>query len=198
MKRFVKTLAVAAAVVVWATPVCFAQQDDFFDEPTVDYSADEVTTDGDTTHLTKTYYSPGKLRTEQDFGSLKQTNIVRHDLGLLWILNPDSLTYWEKPLSEIEGLEEKNNPPEDAFGHTEIGEEIVNGITAIKFEIVIKDPDGETYEGLAWLTVDGIIVKMQNEQMTLELKNLKVEPQDPELFELPKEYEKLPMPGMME
>ena len=199
MKRFVKTLAVAAVVVVWAAPACFAR-DGFFADPEVDYSADEVIIAEGAEIVSKVYYSPKKLRKEEDFGGSPNITIVRHDLGLLWVVIPEDRQYIESTIKKVQEMagDVPGQDDEDKVDITEVGQEDVNGVVTTKSKVVITDTAGETSEGFAWRTADGIIVRMESQMMTQELKNLKVEPQGPELFELPDGYEKIPMPGMME
>ena len=97
----------------------------------------------------------------------------------------------------------------DAFDITEqvdVGPETINGLKTTKSKIVAVKKDGSgKFGGFFWTTKEGITVKMdmlskegdKKMRMTSELSNLKIEKQDPALFEVPAGYTKNDMGAMM-
>ena len=169
-------------------------------QPAVEYSADEVITTDDMTITSKVHYAPGKIRKDQNIEGMTQSTIVRQDLKVIWILMPNEMMYMEMPITEGENASMRDSYSgdfsRDTVLHEKLGEETVNGIKAVKNKVTVKDPQSGEFEGLMWLSEDGIIVKMETDQMTLDLKNIKMGKQDPQVFEVPAGYSKMGMPGM--
>ena len=80
--------------------------------------------------------------------------------------------------------------PDSQVEITEVGTETIEGFAAKKFKMLMKDGSAG---GFIWITEHGIPVKMdmlskdggEKTRMTITLKNLKIGPQDAQLFELP-------------
>ncbi|MBH0206930.1 MAG: hypothetical protein HP495_00015 [Nitrospira sp.] len=94
----------------------------------------------------------------------------------------------------------------DIVEQSEVGQETINGIKTMKSKIVAVKKDGSgKFGGFFWTTKEGITVKMdmlskegdRKMRMTSELTNLKIEKQDPALFEIPAGYTKNDMGAMM-
>ena len=196
MKKTEKILLAAVAVVFLTASFCFAQES-FLKEANIEYSADEIIVSGGMTIRSKVFYAPGKFRKEQSMEGMQQITIIRQDQGLMWILMPNRM-YMEVSTADGKGMRDgiTGDFTKDTIVHSVLGEEIVNGVKVTKNKVTVKDPMGGKFEGLMWQSKNGIIVKMETEQMTLELKNLRQEAQDPELFEIPRGYKKMDMPGM--
>ncbi|HMS83122.1 MAG TPA: hypothetical protein PKD12_05700 [Nitrospira sp.] len=170
-------------------------------EVTVDYSADSMMeTEGGMTMKSRLYHTVDKDRMEMG-GSEGMTSIIRKDKKVIWQLM--GRMYMEMPMddSKVSGM--------DAFDiveQAEIGQETINGIKTSKSKIVAVKKDGSgKFGGFFWATKEGITVKMdmlskegdKKMRMTSELSNLKIEKQDPALFEIPAGYTKNDMGAMM-
>jgi hypothetical protein len=82
---------------------------------------------------------------------------------------------------------------------------VIEGVNVTKYKTIATSADGKKFGGFSWRTKEGIQVKLdllykegeEKHRMTTELRNLKIGPQDPQLFEVPPGYTKLDMAGMM-
>jgi hypothetical protein len=170
-------------------------------EVQVDYSADStMETEGGMTMKSRIYHTVNKDRMEMG-GSDGMTSIVRKDKKVVWQLMGDM--YMEMPMdaSNASGMDGF-----DIVEQTEVGQETINGVKATKSKIVAVKKDGSgKFGGFFWTTKEGITVKMdmlskegdKKLRMTSELSNLKIEKQNPALFEIPAGYTKNDMGAMM-
>ncbi|MDT8284550.1 MAG: DUF4412 domain-containing protein [Thermovirgaceae bacterium] len=164
---------------------------------TVQYSATETisTERGDVE--ARIFVAPGMKRMEMS----EATQILRFDKGVIWVLMPQQRMYMERSIASapegggtLKYLEKEN-----------LGKETVNGIAATKYKTVAEDPQGNRLQGFSWFTDDGILVKNdmkvqsggRSAQVKSEISDLKVERQDPSLFEIPQGFNKLAMPAGM-
>lgn len=179
--------------------VCAAEK---YQEPKVDYSADEYMETEQVNMKAKVYHTGGKERREQDMGGMQQIQIIRRDKNLIWMLMPQQKMYMEMPLEEGKGKSA------DVSGYkieesSVIGEEVVNGVKATKSKVIMSDSKGNKLGGFIWNTKENITVKMDllakaegsKMRMKTELKNLKIGKQDSKLFEIPSNYIKAGMPA---
>ena len=91
------------------------------------------------------------------------------------------------------------------FEETVVGEEVMEGVNVTKYKTIATSTDGKKFGGFSWRTKEGIPLKVdllykqgeEKHRMTTELHNLKIGPQDPQLFEIPADYTKFDMAGMM-
>lgn len=165
-------------------------------QPQVEYSAD-TTIDTDLIQLQgKTYYSPGKQRQEMGQGT---ATILRRDKGVAWQLLAGK-KYMESSLSSAEA----RDPLSMEFERTEMGRETVNGLATTKYKVVATAKDGKKFNGFIWTTPQNILIKgeltvgQQEMRMRvgIDVKNLKIGAQDPQLFEIPPGYVKTDMAQM--
>lgn len=170
-------------------------------EVKVDYSADStMETEGGMTMKSRIYHTVEKERMEMG-GSDGMVSIIRKDKKVVWQLMGNM--YMEMP------MDASNASGMDAFDITEqveVGPESINGLKTTKSKIVAVKKDGSgKFGGFFWTTKEGITVKMdmlskegdKKMRMTSELSNLKIEKQDPALFEVPAGYTKNDMGAMM-
>ncbi len=167
----------------------------------VEYSADStMETEGGMTMKSRIYHTVDKERMEMG-GSDGMAIIVRKDKKVVWQLM--GTMYMETPLdtSNTSGMEAF-----DLIEQAEVGQETINGMKATKSKVVAVKKDGSgKFGGFFWTTKEGITVKMdmlskegdKKMRMTSELTNLKLEKQDPALFEIPTGYTKNDMGAMM-
>lgn len=170
-------------------------------EVQVDYSADStMEIEGGMTMKSRIYHTPDKERVEMG-GADGMTTIIRKDKKVMWQLMGDM--YMEMPMDDT------NASGMDAFEiveQTEVGRETVNGMKTTKFKVIAVKKDGSgKFGGFFWTTKDGITVKMdllskegdKKMRMASELTNVKLEKQNPALFEIPAGYTKNDMGAMM-
>lgn len=170
-------------------------------EVKVDYSADStMETEGGMTMKSRLYHTVEKERMEMG-GSDGMVSIIRKDKKVVWQLMGNM--YMEMP------MDASNASGMDAFDITEqvdVGPETINGLKTTKSKIVAVKKDGSgKFGGFFWTTKEGITVKMdmlskegdKKMRMISELSNLKIEKQDPALFEVPAGYTKNDMGAMM-
>ncbi len=181
-----------------------AAEDAFLQTPTVEYSADEIMEASGMTMLSKVFYSKGKIRKEQNVQGNKSIMIIRPDEEMMIMLMPDQRMYMEMEAPKDKGLEEdvSGDFTKNMVAQKNLGKETLNGIKTTKRQVIIENPEGG-YTGLIWQSKEGIMVKMEmtpeNKDagtFTLELKNIRQEPQDPALFEIPQGYTKMGMPSL--
>lgn len=170
-------------------------------EVQVDYSADStMETEGGMTMKGRIYHSTNKERMEMG-GSDGMTTITRKDKKVVWQLMGNM--YMERPMdvSNASGMDAF-----DLIEQAEVGQETISGIKTTKSKVVAVKKDGSgKFGGFFWTTKEGITVKMdmlskegdKKMRMTSELTNLKIEKQDPALFEIPAGYTKNDMGAMM-
>ncbi|MBS0150567.1 MAG: hypothetical protein JSR31_06465 [Nitrospira sp.] len=170
-------------------------------EVKIDYSADStMETEGGMTMKSRIYHTVDKERLEMG-SSDGMTSIIRKDKKVVWQLM--GTMYMEMP------MDASNASGMNAFDITEqaeVGSETINGLKTTKSKIVAVKKDGSgKFGGFFWTTKEGITVKMdmlskegdKKMRMTSELSNLKIEKQDPALFEIPAGYTKNDMGAMM-
>ena len=191
--RFVN-LVLASALLLpamgWAAPP---------PEPKVDYSAEStMEMEGGMTMKSHVYHTSGKERMEMG-GADGSVTIIRKDKKVMWQLMGDM--YMEMPLdqsnsSDLSAMDVEQNA---------VGEETINGIKTTKSKVIATKKDGSKFGGFFWTTKEGITVKMdllskegdKKMRMASELTNLKIEKQDPALFEIPAGYTKNDMGAMI-
>lgn len=170
-------------------------------EVQVDYSADiTMETEGGMTMKARLYHTVSKERMEMG-GSEGMATITRKDKKVVWQLMGEM--YMEMPMdsanaSGMDGF--------DIVEQSEVGQETINGMKTTKSKVVAVKKDGSgKFGGFFWTTKEGITMKMdllskegdKKIRMASELANLKIEKQDPALFEIPASYTKNDMGAML-
>jgi len=197
--------ATTLALLVALSPVTAGAGELPFLTPTVEYSGTRVMDTAQGRMEQKLYWTPEKVRTETDFQGMKVTNIVRQDLGVMWMANPSMPTCLEQSLDEIDddpGLGHSDAVNAENVEYTELGEETIDGIQTTHYEVISRD-DGKIHRAQFWVTADNIPLKMVVEPsaddvaVTMTLEDLQLGPIDPDLFNSPGQCMRLPaMPGM--
>ena len=166
--------------------------------PQVDYSADSVMESEGTTMKSRVYHSHGKQRQEMGGGE-GMVSIIRPDKKVVWQLMGNM--YMEMSMDQAGS----QDPHDMDMQQTAVGEEVINGVKTTKYKVIATGKDGKKFGGFFWTTKDGITMKMDllykegknKDRVAIELSNLKVEKQDPKLFEIPAGYTKNDMGAMM-
>lgn len=200
MNRFKGIVFALAAVIFFA--VTAGAADKTFKEPDVEYSADEHMETEDITMQAKIYHAPGKERREQNMSGMTQTTIMRIDKGIVWVLMPEQKMYMEMKMGQ--GEDKSADLKDYTIEYSVVGEEVVNGINTTKNKVIMTDKKGNKFGGFMWVSMEGIMVKMDTiskvegskMRVKMERRNIKIENQNPKLFEIPSGYQKMSMPGM--
>ncbi len=182
------------------TPLWAAQMS----RPQVEYSADESVQNEEGTMQQHVYVTPTKERKEMlTGGGDGGIQILRFDTKVLWILMPSEKMYMEHSMSGGKG--QRDDRSQWTYEDTAMGEEMLNGVKVTKYKTIATSTDGKKYGGFSWRTREGINLKQdllykegnEKKRMLTELSNLQIGRQDPQLFEIPKDFTKFDMGGMM-
>lgn len=142
------------------------------------------------------YFSPGKHRSEVTVEGQSFTAIIREDREVLWTLLPQQNMYMEISFDARELGSGGAFEGAQVVESRELGTETVNGQRTTKYEVTVRDPNGESASGTLWATADMIPVKMDmvvdsGEHVIVELRDIQIGPQDDSLFEVPAGYTRL-------
>lgn len=166
--------------------------------PTVEYAADRVLETESGTFNGRVYAAKGRERGEMEAGGMRSVLILRMEEQKGWMLMPAQRMYQE--LDFAKARQQMGGKPADDVKISAVGTEEVEGHSATKYKILMKDGSAG---GFMWITPEGIAIKMdmiqksgkKNERMTMTLKNLEIGAQDPSLFEVPAGWSKMPAFG---
>ena len=133
---------------------------------------------------------------------MQQIMIMRRDKSVVWMLMPEQKMYMEMKMGQ--GKEDTADLKDYTIEFSVVGEEVVNGINTTKNKVIMTDKKGNKFGGFMWVSKEGIMVKMDTVskvegskmRVKMERKNIKIENQNPKLFEIPSGYNKMSMPGM--
>ncbi|MGA2402189.1 MAG: DUF4412 domain-containing protein [Syntrophobacteraceae bacterium] len=156
----------------------------------VEFSADMVIMPkGDEPMKGKIFVKGDKVRQETTEEDETQVMIIRPDKKLTWMLTPEEKTYMEMPYqSEDKTFEEWTAEKEKKAKF--LGEETVSGMPCKKYETV---EEGE--KTVFWISTQfPFPVKVEDSEMTMEYRNIKLGPLADSLFELPPGYDRMAMP----
>ena len=145
------------------------------------------------------HHSHGKERSEMQMEGMSMISIIRPDKNVAWQLMPMQNMYMEMDMNSAKKMSGK--APDDVTIE-KMGSEMLDGINTTKYKLLMKD---KSAGGFIWLSPENIPVKMdflskegkEKQRITMTLKNLKVEPQEAALFELPAGYQPMPSMGNM-
>jgi len=173
-----------------------------WDKPQVDYSAHMAMESADGVFEGDVMYSPGKERREMLSEREKLIMIFRHDKNVIWTLMPDAEMYMEQPIPK-EGRGDDLSAWQ--IETTDMDPETVNDVECSKQKVIMTGPKDKKMGGFWWLSDDHIVVKLDaitvegktKDRFKIDLTNLKVEQQDPALFEIPEGYMPMSFGNMM-
>ena len=199
MRHLLLVLIAFAIFGAWA-PALAAQMN----RPQTEYSADATIENEEGTMQQKVFVTPTKERKETLTGAGDgAVQIFRYDSKVMWMLMPTQKMYMEHSMAG--GPPKGNDPSQWSYEDTAVGEETLNGMKVTKYKTIATSTDGRKFGGFSWRTKEGINIKQDllykegndKKRMLTELNNLKIEKQDPKLFEIPDGFTKLDMGGMM-
>lgn len=175
-----------------------------FGQPKVAYSAVTVTEVGGQAIQTRVYYAPGHQRNEVDTAVGEQIMLMDFEKKVSYMLLPMQQAYMELPMgANGMGGEMTGKNPEGTVEHETMGRETIDGQETTKYRFSVTTSEGSV-NGFAWVTDEGILMRSETETTTsqggqnpgrivIRLKDLRIGPQDPALFELPKDFQKMQM-----
>ncbi|MBV8508183.1 MAG: hypothetical protein JOZ11_20550 [Alphaproteobacteria bacterium] len=161
----------------------------------VGFSAERVLVIDGQSYVGRMWHMPGEQRHEQDLPALRPIFILRADSAVGDIILPKLHTVVEFALPK-----ELSMFGDPGLLRKPVGPETVNGIATTKYEVDEKTPQGRAV-GELWLSEEGIPMKCDARLATdkgkvstirWELRHVKIGAQDAALFEIPRDYAKLP------
>ena len=168
--------------------------------PDIEYSALKEIVSAEGTFVQTVHHSHGKERSEMQMQGMSMALIYRPDKKIAWQLMPMQKMYMEVDLSSANKMTGNTTP--DDVTIEKVGNETLDGINTTKYKLVLKD---KSAGGFIWLSPENITLKMdfiskegkEKNRITMTMKDIKIEPQDAALFELPKGYQPMPSMGNM-
>lgn len=196
----IPVIFLAVLTAAWADELPFLR-------PSVDYAGTRVMDTAQGRIQQQLYWTPDKVRTETDFQGMTVTNIVRKDLGVMWIVNAAMPQCLEQSLDQIDA--DMGVSPGDALeagdvDYEELGQETIGGIETTRYRVISREA-GQVHRAMFWVTAQNIPLKMQvepggeggDQPVTMTLEDLKIGPVDPSLFESPGQCMRMPAaPGL--
>ena len=159
----------------------------------VEFSADMIQKSKGYTGQSKTYVKGQKIRMESQ--GMSQFTIVRGDLDKTWVVMPDQRMYMETKHdpSQVPGENFKGE-----ISRKKVGSETIDGHPTQKYEVTYRE-GGRAMKSYQWIATDinfPIKTAAVDGIWSMEYRNLRMEAPPDSLFELPKGYQKMTMPGM--
>jgi len=155
-----------------------------------EFSADMVIVPiGDEPMKGKIFVKGDKVRQETIEEDETQVMIIRPDKKVTWMITPEEKTYMEMPYQSTDKTFEEWTADKEKNAKF-LGQETVSGIPCKKYELI---EDGEKTS--LWISTQfPFPIKIEDSEMTMEYKNIKLGPLEDSLFELPEGYDKMAMP----
>ena len=187
-------------LLMYAAVLADAANGDLLLPAAVGYSAEFQIERGGTIISGKFYSATDRARIETNLSGVAEIVILRRDMHAGYVLMPGRREYQGVSLRSAQ--ERSDMPTRDQMDLTPVYEEPAEGSAIRKYVARMKDG---TATGFAWLTRDGIPVKMElvsgsgqsAQRVAITLKNIVVAAQSPSLFELPDNYRSIPSLGSL-
>jgi hypothetical protein len=153
----------------------------------VEFSADLVIVPkGDEPMKGRIFVKGEKIRQETTDDDETQIMIIRPDKKVTWMITPGEKAYMEMPYQSTSKTFEEWTA-EKAKNAKSRGEETVSGMPCKKYEVI---EDGE--KTILWISKEfPFPIKIEDPEMLVEYKNIKLGHLDDSLFELPAGYVKM-------
>ncbi len=164
-----------------------------------DFSADQVITSNGKTMKGKIYFASDRWRSEMSGSEgIHPVTIGRMDKKVMWMLIPDRKAYMEMSLrpDKVPQTEEKLDKE---VSRKKIGSETIDGHPCDKYEVTVTS-NGRTDRMFQWVATDihfPIKTASADGKTVTEYKNVKMGKPADSLFETPKGYRRMAMPGGM-
>ena len=156
----------------------------------VEFSADMVIVPkGDEPMKGKIFVKADKIRQETTDDDETQIMIIRPDKKVTWMITPEEKTYMEMPYQSADKTFEEWTAEKEKNAKF-LGEETISGMPCKKYEVM---EDGE--KTILWISKQfPFPIKIEDPEMVMEYKNIKLGELEDSLFELPAGYEKMSTP----
>jgi len=169
-----------------------------------DFSADFTEKTGPVAKSGKVYVKGLKVMREETQGRQRHATIIRMDKKLVWILNPADKTYMEIAGAGKEAAAMSSDPKALAalkrLGERKrVGTETVNGYVCDKYAFIYRDKSmGTQYQWVSTRLKVPIRIEHKSPRfsMLIEYKNIKEGKVADSIFEIPKGYRKVSVPGL--
>jgi hypothetical protein len=170
--------------------------EEFGIDPNVSYSGTRHIETDEGSFEIQEYRAPKMFRADLAYEGQQGSMISREDRQVAYMIMPAMNAYMEIPTDQV--LEATYHA--QVVERTEVGRETLLGHQTTKYHAVFQDSDDGRSTGHMWVTEHGIPIRMDmvyeqpgvhGERVVTELRDLKVAPQDPALFELPDDYQAL-------
>jgi hypothetical protein len=187
-------LVAAAPVVAAGTP---ARADDW-GGPTVDFVAEMVFRNGaGQTRKARLYYTADKQRLEYLAGQEPIALLVDKTAKKSWLLLLNRRQYQPVPFVPPDYFLGVSNP---ASKRRKVGDETLLGKAVGRYEVSAKTRQGDSFDGVAWITAQRIVVRLEGtaqrgrrkQKIAMTMTELTIGPVEADLLQLPKGYKALP------
>jgi len=185
-------VAFMLACIIWAAPASAA----IVGDAQVSYAAVRTLTVDNKSYTGKVFHAPGVDREDQNIQGMELIFILNIPKTTGVVMAPSLTTYADFPLprllAEIDSRRLKGNA---------VGEDTISGLRATKYRLDYAASDGTRGEGFLWLTGDNILVQLEGKitrsghrptVVRMELSNIHLGPQNPDLFNIPAGMRRLP------
>jgi hypothetical protein len=195
MNFFRLTLLIVAGCCLLRSPSLFADDITSPFGPNKQFSADMVINPDKPNSMTQKIFSDsGKIRTEINASGMQMVSIVRPDLKKIYSVMVAQKMVMEMPFDPDKV--KQMSPAAMMDGKTDlVGPDTVDGEACTKYKITTKDNKIYYY----WIdATTKVPVKMaaDDDSVTIVWKNYQAGPQAAALFEVPADYQVIPMPSM--
>lgn len=170
-------------------------------DTSVEYQATRLITTKDGSFEYEERRMPEKMLMDMNMEGVAAVLLVREDIGKSYVLMPSMGMYREMKMDKAS---QQAGGVDSLTEVAKVGRETVNGYDCTKFKAKISSKDGKG-DGFIWVSDSGVPIKMdmvyssrrnRGQHMVMELKNLKITPQDPALFELPADLKPFGLRGL--
>lgn len=194
MMRWLVAVAVMVAAPLGAARAAAERALDLLDAP-VPYTAEFYVSSAKGTYRGSVWHAPGRQRRDFDTQGGGQTILLRRDTDSAYLLKPSGRWYVGLGFKAVGAL--AGGLDKLVVDRQPMGEDKVAGMRATRYKIAATGPKGSRFDGDAWFTREGIMVKAagvavapdgQRQEVETGLNRLKLGKVDERMFELPSGY----------
>ena len=190
MKLFTIKSAVAVLLILTSS-FSFAQ-----------FTADIVTTEREVSKTGKFFFEKPFYRMDMEEGGQKMFVVVNNETKTTRVFMPSEKMYMEMKSDDMKSLSndvfQSLEAQKEKYETKLVGKETVNGYECEKYQVIIDGSPVSTYWQSSEIEYPIKVVSGQNQNMVMELKNIKKGDVDDAMFKIPAGFTKMemPMPGM--
>ena len=161
-------------------------------DPPVSFTADFSVSGDKGSYAGTVWHAPGRERRDFATKAGGQAVILRRDTDSAYLLKPGGRWYVGLGFAAVGSL--AGGLDSLTVERTRLGSDSVAGIKATRYKVVGAGPKGSRFDGHAWFSADGIVLKAagvmtgadgRKSEVATELANLRVGRVDERVFELP-------------